>query len=192
MIPAGSSFLVTAISSEDSSTLSALMGKIFFYYYSIILYRDFDRQFYISRNFSIFYFLIEFLLLLDICIWGILIRKKYVLWIFPFGNILLLENILLIGNILLVENILLIENILFMKLKWLVLRRPDGHWGSRQQTIMSFDLLYFLFSDFVKIRKKSIIGRKSIIRKNLLIEKVLFIEKNLFIEKVLFIEKFYS
>ena len=30
---------------------------------------------------------------------------------------------------------------------------------------MSFDLLYFLFSDFVKNRKKSIIGRKPIIRK---------------------------
>ena len=62
---------------------------------------------------------------------------------------------------------------------------------------MSFDLLYFLFSDFVKNRKKSIIGRKPIIRKKSINRKSSIHRKhsihrkNYIIRKKLLIEKFY-
>ena len=54
---------------------------------------------------------------------------------------------------------------------------------------MLFDLLYFLFSDFVKLEKNLSLEERLLLVKNLLIEKVLFIEKILFIGKIISLEK---
>ena len=74
-------------------------------------------------------------------------------------NILSIGNILLIGNTLLIRYILLLSSINFGTeiSKRLLLRGPNGHWGSRQNTLQ--DCLFFwgyIFSEYVMDRKNSI------------------------------------
>ena len=70
---------------------------------------------------------------------------------------LLVWNILSIGNILLMRYILLLSSINFgTKIsKRLLLRWPDGHWGSRHYTVRLFILCGYIFSEYVMNRKNS-------------------------------------
>ena len=73
-------------------------------------------------------------------------------------NILLIGNILSIGNILLIRYILLLSSINFGTeiSKRLLLRGPDGHWGSRHYTVRLFILCGYIFSEYVMKGKNSI------------------------------------
>ena len=79
-------------------------------------------------------------------------------------NFLLVWNILLIGNILSIGNILFIRYILLLSSinfgteisKRLLLRGPDGHWGSRHYTVRLFIFCGYIFSEYVMDRKNSI------------------------------------
>ena len=64
---------------------------------------------------------------------------------------LLVWNILSIGNILLMRYILLLSSINFGTeiSKRLLLRWPDGHWGSRHYTVRLFILCGYIFSEYV-------------------------------------------
>ena len=87
---------------------------------------------------------------IEICllVWNILLK----------GNILLIGNILFIGNTLLIRYILLLSSINFGTeiSKRLLLRGPDGHWGSRHYTVRLFILCGYIFSEYVMKRKNSI------------------------------------
>ena len=77
------------------------------------------------------------------------------------GNILLMGNILLIGNTLLIRYILLLSSINFGTeiSKRLLLRGPDGHWGSRQYTIRLFNFVVTFFQNMSWIEKILLINQ---------------------------------
>ena len=86
---------------------------------------------------------------IEICllVWNILL----------IGNFLSMGNLLLIGNTLLIRYILLLSSINFGTeiSKRLLLRGPDGHWGSRHYTVRLFILCGYIFSEYVMNRKNS-------------------------------------